>query len=146
MWGILVLPIQHKLITEWNLKTLEFVDTESYRFGPGPVTRGVCAALVPLGIGGKSVILRISVVPGDVPLLLSHEVMVLLDLSYHSRSKTVHVGELDTTVTAVCPKGGHPMIDLLEFPSEGFQGKFDMSEGLLEVRLDETSRRRRWGE
>ncbi len=31
------------------------------------------------------------------------------------------------------------MIDLLDFPSEGFEGKFDMSEGLLEVRLDETS-------
>ena len=84
-------------------------------------------------------ILRISVVPGNVPLLLSHEVMVLLDLSYHSRSKTVHVGELGTMVKAVCPTGGHPMIDLLDFPNEGLQGKFDMSEGLLEVRLDETS-------
>ena len=41
---------------------IEFADTESYRFGPGPVTPSLCAVLLPIGLNGQLVVWRVSVV------------------------------------------------------------------------------------
>ena len=55
-----------QILRKFGLGCIEFTDSESYKFGPGPVTKSLCAALIPVGIGGRSAVFRISIVRGDV--------------------------------------------------------------------------------
>jgi hypothetical protein len=80
-----------------------------------------------------------SIVAGDIPLLLSHGAMEILDLSYHARSRTVYLGEGDTCIQAFRTIEPHPMISLMDFPSNGFEGDFDLSKDLTEVRISTIS-------
>ncbi len=121
-------------LKQFGLRTIEFPDTESYRFGPGPVTHSKCAALVPVGLRGYAFIFRISIVEGDIPLLVSHPAMSELDLSYHARSRTAYVGVVDAPLQAIMLTESRPMIDLLDYGPRGFQGRFDLEHSLMEVR------------
>ena len=123
-----------------GLDVVEFCDTESFRFGPGPIVPSLCASLIPVGIGGKTVIFRITIVEGDVPLLMSHAAMKDLDVSYHARSQLVHSGELEVCIKTECFDEGHPMVNLLDFSEDPMKDmKFDLSETLQEVRLNRSS-------
>ena len=81
------------LKSKLGIVPIEFDDTESHRFGPGSVTPSLCGALLPISVHGKMFIWRVSIVERDVPLVVSHEAMCLMDMSYHARSKNVHIGK-----------------------------------------------------
>jgi len=53
----------------YQLQVVE--DREPFRFGPGPVIHSSKAALLPMEWDGHGAVLRISIVAGDVPPLLS---------------------------------------------------------------------------
>ena len=119
----------------WGLSTIEFFDTESYRFGPGPVTESLCAALIPSCVVGCNAVLRISIVPGEIPLLMSHGAMEELDLVYHPKTRLVHSGHSGKVQKAERFYESHPMLDICGFSPDGFTGEFDLAESLEEVRL-----------
>ena len=125
-----------KILRErWGLNTIEFFDTESYRFGPGPVTESLCAALIPSCVVGCNAVLRISIVPGEIPLLMSHGAMEELDIVYHPKTRLVHSGHSGEVQRAERFHESHPMLDICGFSPDGFTGEFDSSESLEEVRL-----------
>ena len=65
--------------------------------------------------------------------------MEMLDLSYHARSRTVYLGEGYTCIQAFRTIEPHPMISLMDFLSNGFEGDFDLSKDLTEVRISTIS-------
>ncbi len=127
---------RRKVLRErWGLSTIEFFDTESYRFGPGPVAESLCAALIPSCVVGCNAVLRISIVPGEIPLLMSHGAMEELDLVYHPETRLVHSGHSGEVQKAERFHESHPMLDICGFSPDGFTGEFDLAESLEEVRL-----------
>ena len=56
------IQFKNQLVEEFGLTCIEFPDTEKYRFGPGPITPGFCAVLVPVGLGGRCFVFGIAVV------------------------------------------------------------------------------------
>jgi hypothetical protein len=69
----------------------------------------------------------------------SHPVQELLDMIYASRTSMLSIGALEVQKKLHKAVDDHVSLSLLQFPSIGFAGGFDMSDSQLEVRLEQTS-------
>ena len=81
--------------------------------------------------------IRVSIVPGQAPLLLSHSFMDKLDMWYGARHLLLHVGALglEVVLQKTPETSGHPLLDLTDFTPSGFDVQVDVSDTPSEVRL-----------
>ncbi len=70
----------------WIVKLVGYPEDEFYRFGPGARKASLFAAVLPASIGGQFLILRVRIVRGRDPLLLSHGALEELDVVYEART------------------------------------------------------------
>ena len=100
---------------------------------PGGVVRGVCGAeettkvaYVPIGLGGKSGVLRVQVVPGDIPFLLPAYFLTDLAAVIDMKHATIMYMSLGVKQDMIRLQTGHVAVSIIEFGS-GFQIPTDMA-------------------
>ncbi|CAK0798448.1 unnamed protein product [Prorocentrum cordatum] len=98
-------------------------EKERFRFGAGDPVRGTFAALIPICISHRiSGILRVSIAPGDLPLLFSRPSAKQLGIRDDPRTSAFsfpeELGVPPVPVTEADSQ--HPLLNLFQFPAEGW--------------------------
>lgn len=118
--GADVLP-QHlkKLEEQFGVKAKEIVTEPAvFRFANSKRETTTRAVELPIGIGGRADVLRIYIIPGSVPLLISRPVLSSLGGVLDLRTNRLTLHELGgVEVEMKTSRSGHLMIDLLDFPT-----------------------------
>ena len=109
------LPPVKKEEFEW----VENPEPARFRFGDSKTLESEGIVLYPIGVKGKfQGFLRIHVVAGEAPLLMSHGVMRVLRCLIDVADKVISSKLLDTTLTTRTLKSGHMEVAFDEFPTE----------------------------
>ncbi|CAE8727758.1 unnamed protein product, partial [Polarella glacialis] len=82
-------------VNEAGYVITEVQESEGFKFGASRTHRSTFAAITPMAIGGKILVVRVSIVPCDVPLLLSRPALEALDMHIHLAGRTADFGALD---------------------------------------------------
>ena len=115
-----------KALNEIGAKTKEVPEEEHFKLGASRTFTTSEAAIFPVGIGNKAVILRVSIVEGDVPLLISRPALVQLGMSLDMTKNTADFKQLGLTGYRLGHSAyGHPTVKLLDWPKG--QVKLDTS-------------------
>ena len=119
--GIEVLKSHEKLLQEKFGLLIQW-SNES-----GGSVRGVCGkeertqvAYVPIGIGGKSGVLRVQVVPGDIPFLLPAYFLTDLHAVIDMKNCMIMYMKLGVKQTMIRLGTGHVAVSIIEFGKLGF--------------------------
>jgi hypothetical protein len=95
----------------------EVDESEGFKFGASRTHRSTFAAITPMAIGGKILVVRVSIVPCDVPLLLSRPALEALDMHIHLARRTADFGALGLRGYALgSTTAGHPTVRVNEWP------------------------------
>ena len=125
--------LQH-VLPKLDLRSFQYAEQEYFKFGPGERIASLFGVVLPVAVKGVCFGIRVSVVPGQVPLLLSHSFMDTLDMWYGARRLLLYVGAFGLEVI-LQRTSGHPLLDLTDFPPAGFDVQVDVSDTPSEVRL-----------
>ncbi|CAE7615546.1 GIP [Symbiodinium sp. CCMP2592] len=115
-------------------------ECEAYKFGTGRIHYSSFSVLLSFSLGDKIVQLRASIIPGDVPLLLSKTVLgkmgMIYDVSVGCADFT-HVGLRNYKLLATA--SGHPAIPIVPAkPAHGFNSVLPVEDVSLEPRVQYT--------
>lgn len=88
--------------------------------GVGGQAQVVGIAAVPLGIAGTTGILEVTIVKGDVPLLLPIKLLRDLKAVVDLEQSRLHFKTLGQSVDLHTMPSGHVAIDVLQFGPDGF--------------------------
>eukprot|EP00435_Cladocopium_sp_Y103_P046990 s1741_g13.t1 len=88
--------------------------------GVGGAAKVVGSAAIPLGIHGTSGVLEVTVVEGDVPLLLPIKLLRELQATIDIFKGKLHLQRLQVTVDLQTLPSGHIAMDVLNFGEKGF--------------------------
>ena len=94
---------------------LEFPEHEPFRFGPGARVYSEKAAYVPMGLGGKVVFAKVSLVDADVPLLLSKGLLEGLGMIMDMGKKEIIFKTVDALVRCFDTSTGHMRFSVLDY-------------------------------
>ncbi|CAE8738251.1 unnamed protein product, partial [Polarella glacialis] len=104
-------------VNEAGYVITEVNESEGFKFGASRTHRSTFAAITPMAIGGKILVIRVSIVPCDVPLLLSRPALEALDMHIHLAGRTADFGALDLRGYALgSTTAGHPTVRVNEWP------------------------------
>ncbi|CAE8725915.1 unnamed protein product [Polarella glacialis] len=104
-------------VNEAGYVITEVDESEGFKFGASRTHRSTFAAITPMAIGGKILVVRVSIVPCDVPLLLSRPALEALDMHIHLAGRTADFGALDLRGYALgSTTAGHPTARVNEWP------------------------------
>ncbi|CAE8612681.1 unnamed protein product [Polarella glacialis] len=104
-------------VTEAGYVVAEVRESEGFKFGASRTHRSSFAAIMPMGIGGKILVARVSIVPCDVPLLLSRPALEALDMHIHLAGRTADFGAIDLMGYALgSTSAGRPTVVVNEWP------------------------------
>ncbi|CAE8740947.1 unnamed protein product [Polarella glacialis] len=104
-------------VNEAGYVITEVQESEGFKFGASRTHRSTFAAITPMAIGGKILAVRVSIVPCDVPLLLSRPALEALDMHIHLAGRTADFGALDLRGYALgSTTAGHPTVRVNEWP------------------------------
>ncbi|CAE8696796.1 unnamed protein product [Polarella glacialis] len=104
-------------VNEAGYVITEVQESEGFKFGASRTHRSTFAAITPMAIGGKILVVRVSIVPCDVPLLLSRPALEALDMHIHLAGRTADFGALDLRGYALgSTTAGHPTVRVNEWP------------------------------
>lgn len=92
-----------ELAAPLGLHPTQYPESESFRFGAGPVVTSSDAALILVAFSGHCSALRVSILPLQLPVLPSHTMMESLDMWYGARSQEVYVGAFNLHVCLAQP-------------------------------------------
>ena len=125
---------QHGLVGQCVLESHEKLLQE--KFGlmvqwsneSGGTVRGVCGkeertkvAYIPIGLGGKSGVLRVQVVPGDIPFLLPAYFLTDLEAVIDMKSCMIMYMSLGVKQKMTRLSTGHVAVSIVEFGRHGFR-------------------------
>lgn len=101
-------------------------ETEGFEFGAGGLVKSACRREIPLGVGGVPLVLGISEVPTDVPLLGPRHVFEELDMqldAHARRASFLRIGahQCELALTA----SSHLAVRWDCFPAAGFPAEAD---------------------
>ncbi|CAE7307731.1 GIP [Symbiodinium sp. CCMP2592] len=115
-------------------------ECEAYKFGTGRIHYSSFSVILSFSLGDKVVQLRASIIPGDVPLLLSKTVLAKMGMIYD-----VSVGCADftqvglTNFKLLSTASGHPAIPIVPAkPANGFNSVLPVEDVSLEPRVQYT--------
>ena len=77
-------------------------------------------AAIPLGLAGSSGVLEVSVVQGDIPLLLPIKLLRSLQATIELSTNLLHLTRLGRSVALQTLPSGHVAIDILDYGKDGF--------------------------
>ncbi|CAE8614373.1 unnamed protein product [Polarella glacialis] len=104
-------------VNEAGYVITEVDESEGFKFGASRTHRSTFAAITPMAIGGKILVVRVSIVPCDVPLLLSRPALEALDMHIHLAGRTADFGALDLRGYALgSTTASHPTVRVNEWP------------------------------
>ncbi|CAE8633213.1 unnamed protein product, partial [Polarella glacialis] len=104
-------------VNEAGYVITEVDESEGFKFGASRTHRSTFAAITPMSVGGKILVVRVSIVPCDVPLLLSRPALEALDMHIHLAGRTADFGALDLKGYALgSTTAGHPTVRVNEWP------------------------------
>ncbi|CAE8594596.1 unnamed protein product, partial [Polarella glacialis] len=104
-------------VNEAGYVITEVDESEGFKFGASRTHRSTFADITPMSIGGKILVVRVSIVPCDVPLLLSRPALEALDMHIHLAGRTADFGALDLKGYALgSTTAGHPTVRVNEWP------------------------------
>ena len=119
---------QHGLVGEETLKQHDILLQQHHQLRvqwshePGGMVRGVCGseehtslAYVPIGLGGKSGILKVQVVPGDIPFLIPAYFLSDLQAVIDMKNATILYMALGVTQKMIRLPTGHVAVSTVEF-------------------------------
>lgn len=86
--------------------------TMIFKYGNGQSHRSEALAEIPCWLGGRRMILRAYVVPGEVPLLLSKGLMKTLGAKIDMTTDTMELTKIGVTISLREAQSGHYQIDL----------------------------------
>lgn len=112
-----------KLLWENGVDFFVVEESEAFRFGPGNRIHSSYAVLIPLGIQGgqHQAVLRVSVVPRKVPMLMSKSALESLGSVLFIKQGRIELQELGTSIQLVSTKSGHVGFNILDFDLVNFQ-------------------------
>ena len=89
-------------------------ECEAYRFGTGKIHYSSFSVLLTFGLGEKIIQLRASIIPGDIPLLLSKTALARLGMIYDVSSGTADFTKVGLTdYKLLSTPSGHPAIPIV---------------------------------
>eukprot|EP00435_Cladocopium_sp_Y103_P020104 s1338_g4.t2 len=109
-----------KRLNERGLKVM-WIPKKTSAKGVGGQATVVGVAMLPIGIGGVNGLLEITVVEGDVPLLLPIRMMTALKTIIDLNNMTFNMKLYDVAVDMFQLASGHVAIDVMQFATEGFK-------------------------
>ena len=93
----------------------------------GGSVRGVCGqeettriCYIPIGLGGKSGVLRVQVVPGDIPMLLPAYLLTDLEAVIDMKNCMIMFLKIGVSLKMTRQSTGHVSIGVCEFGEHGF--------------------------
>ena len=109
------------LTRRWGLRTqrVQLKKARTFRFGDDATLETRTTAILPVGIAGVNGVLRVHVVPGGAPLLLSKE--FLRDLGCHIDLGRGHLffEKLGVRAVVTSEQSPHPLLPLTSFGPQG---------------------------
>lgn len=109
-----------KLEERFGVQAKEIVTKPAvFRFANSKRETTTRALELPIGIGGRAGMLRVYIIPGSVPLLVSRPVLTKLGGVLDLRTNKLTLHELGgVEVEMKTSRSGHLMIDLFDFPTK----------------------------
>lgn len=104
-----------------DLAPLEILDSpekNDFRLGAGGIVSSATRCRVPVGLGGRLGECCMSLVPADVPGLMSQQAMRYLGTTVDTAKGEVHFTSLDTTSPLFITGPGHLAIRIDEWPAD----------------------------
>ena len=131
MMGIVDTAAQDGLVGDAALKRLKgqlrarglqevWIDKVCKAHGVGGQAKVVGMAALPLGLAGCSGVLEVSVIEGDVPLLLPIKLLRGLQAVVDLSCDSMHLKSLGRSVELHSLPSGHVAVDVLDFGERGF--------------------------
>ena len=97
-----------------------WLDRVSKAHGVGGQAKVIGMAAIPLGLAGSSGVLEVSVVQGDIPLLLPIKLLRSLQATIELSTNLLHLTRLGRSVALQTLPSGHVAIDILDYGKDGF--------------------------
>eukprot|EP00435_Cladocopium_sp_Y103_P071079 s134_g36.t1 len=107
-------------LKQFGLRVAWLPHKKARAHGVGGAANVLGSAAIPLGIQGNSGVLEVTVVEGDVPLLLPIKLLRELQASIDIPQSCMHLHRLQVTVELHSLLSGHLAMEVLRFGDQGF--------------------------
>ena len=97
-----------------------WLDKVSKAHGVGGQAKVIGMAAIPLGLAGSSGVLEVSVVQGDIPLLLPVKLLRSLQTIIDLNTDVMHFTRLGRSVALQTLPSGHVAVEILDYGPDGF--------------------------